>query len=57
MTLTMLNIINHKIMHICVRKFHILSIHLNLKLQNRLQQIYLIFKLSKPQIKKINITQ
>lgn len=40
-----------QIMHI--RKFHILSIHLDLKLQNRFQQIYLILKLSKPRVDKI----
>ena len=33
-----------QIMHIYIRKFHNLSIHLDLKLQNKFQQIYLILK-------------
>ena len=34
-----------QIMHIYIRKFHNLSIHLDLKLQNKFQQIYLILKI------------
>lgn len=33
-----------QIMHIYIRKFHNLSIHLDLKLQIKFQQIYLILK-------------
>lgn len=33
-----------QIMHIYIRKFHILSIHLDLELQNRFQQMHLILR-------------
>lgn len=48
-----------QIMHIYIRKFHNLSIHLDLKLQNKFQQIYLILKkclyiyICKPRVNKI----
>lgn len=48
-----------QIMHIYIRKFHNLSIHLDLKLQNKFQQIHLILKnclyiyICKPRVNKI----